>query len=285
MTGPFLKWPGGKRWLADSGCFPQPDEFRRYVEPFLGGGAIFFYLRPDRALLSDLNPNLVALYTVIRDRPGELFEEMICHEENHSKQYYYQIREFRPRSDIRRAARFLYLNRTCWNGLYRVNLDGDFNVPIGTKDSIMFDDEDFWEISKALRNAEIQCSDFEVIVDRCTSGDFLFIDPPYTVQHNYNGFLKYNEHIFSWDDQVRLRDSVERAVQRGAAIALTNADHSSIRALYADVCEYVQVNRHSKLAADATRRGLTSEALFIANITNRRLNRGKSASDARRTRC
>lgn len=268
MSESFLKWAGGKRWLASSGHLPIPTSYTRYVEPFLGGGAVFFHLKPHNALLSDLNSELICLYEVMRDDPDALYDVMSRHEEYHSKDYYYQIRGFTPRSQVQIAARFLYLNRTCWNGLYRVNLKGKFNVPIGTKDSVIFDDDDFWTISTLLKQAEIRRSDFEPIIDSCKKGDFLFVDPPYTVQHNLNGFLKYNEKIFSWDDQIRLRNAVERAIEREVSIVVTNADHKSIRDLYRDVCNYQQIGRYSKLAGDSSKRGKTSEALFTANISN-----------------
>ena len=266
MIQPFLKWAGGKRWLASSGLLPVPVAYSRYVEPFLGGGAVFFALLPEKALLSDLNEELILLYQVIRDDPAALYEKMEEHHERHSEKYYYSVRASSPRSEINRAAKFLYLNRTCWNGLYRVNLKGEFNVPIGTKSTVLFEDDDFDAVSSALKSAQIKCADFEGVVDSTVKGDFLFLDPPYTVQHNYNGFLKYNEKIFSWDDQVRLRDAVSRAVNRGVAVVLTNADHSSILELYDGICEYQRVKRASVLAASSTNRGFTTEALFTANI-------------------
>jgi len=266
MMQPFLKWAGGKRWLASSELFPVPNSYSRYVEPFLGGAAVFFALLPQKAYLSDLNEDLILLYEVIRDAPGALYEKMEEHQEFHNEEYYYNLRSSSPRSDINRAAKFLYLNRTCWNGLYRVNLKGQFNVPIGTKNTVLFDDDDFEAVSSALKSARIECSDFEAIVENTSRGDFLFLDPPYTVQHNYNGFLKYNEKIFSWEDQIRLRDAVARAAARGVSIVLTNADHASIRNIYNGVCDYRSVNRASVLAASAANRGITTEALFTANI-------------------
>lgn len=266
VTEPFLKWAGGKRWLANSDQLPIPVSYDRYIEPFLGGAAIFFHLAPARAILSDINAELIHLYTVLRDSPRELMELMQHHHRRHSSSYYYDVRSQVPEGGLERAARTMYLNRTCWNGLYRVNLKGTFNVPIGTKSKVVFDNEDFEGISRRLQRAELACCDFESTIAQATQGDFVFLDPPYTVRHNLNGFIKYNETLFGWEDQIRLRDAVASAIDRGAAVVVTNADHESVRELYAEICEYRSVTRVSVLASEAGRRGKTTEALFSANL-------------------
>jgi len=266
MTSPFLKWAGGKRWLVANDSLPIPAKYKRYVEPFLGSGAVYFHLKPPSALLSDSNEELIRLYKALRDAPAAMQSKMAVHQRNHCKEYYYKMRAAEPRSEVTRAARTLYLNRTCWNGLYRVNLAGEFNVPIGTKSSVVFEQDDFDAISSMLASAELRCSDFETIIDTCEKGDFLFVDPPYTVQHNLNNFLKYNERIFSWDDQVRLRDAIARAIGRSVCVVVTNADHASVRKLYRSMTRYKKLRRQSVLAGDASKRGGTSEALFYANI-------------------
>lgn len=265
MTNPFLKWAGGKRWLASSTLLPVPEQFDRYIEPFIGGGAVFFQLAPKQSILSDINQELINLYCVIRDFPVALEKQMVEHQASHSTAYYYKLRSHVPQGIIAQAARTLYLNRTCWNGLYRVNLQGKFNVPIGTKTSVIIEEESFVSLSEALQNAEILCQDFESAIEKAEKGSFVFIDPPYTVKHNLNGFLKYNEQIFGWADQVRLHSAVVAAADRSAAIVVTNADHESVRELYADF-EYKQLARASVLAADASKRGKTSEAMFLANL-------------------
>lgn len=266
MVEPFLKWAGGKRWLANTNQLPRPATFNRYIEPFLGGGAIFFHLHPQRAVLSDINYDLIQLYQVIRDYPDKLMKIMLAHHRAHNPEYYYEVRANIPLDIISRAARMMYLNRTCWNGLYRVNLKGAFNVPIGTKTTVVFNNDDFTGISERLAAAEIRCCDFEETVSEAQQGDYLFVDPPYTVRHNMNGFIKYNENLFSWNDQIRLRDAVVGAIKRGAAVVVTNADHESVRELYEDVCVYRSVTRASVLASETERRGKTTEALFSANI-------------------
>lgn len=163
--------------------------------------------------------------------------------------------------EVHRAAQFIYLNRTCFNGLYRVNLKGKFNVPIGTKVKVFDRFEDFSAISRILKRAEICHSDFEFIIDSAISGDFLFIDPPYTVKHNLNGFIKYNEKIFSWDDQVRLRDAIVRAAARGVIVLLTNAAHASVVALYEGIGTMRFVTRSSVLAGKKVARGSVDELI------------------------
>lgn len=261
---PFLKWAGGKRWLFDSEFKSKIPRFDRYVEPFLGGGAGFFALKPSRALLSDLNPDLINLYQVVRDRPRELRRAMQAHHERHCREYYYQTRDAKPRGRIQAAAWMLYLNRTCWNGLYRLNKNGEFNVPIGTKQMVYLDTDNFEALSELLSGAELTTSDFQQTIDQCGDGDLLFVDPPYTVKHNMNGFVKYNERIFCWADQERLRDALFDASARGASIILTNADHRSIRELYQGFGTHESVARRSVISGKADGRAEITELMVRA---------------------
>ena len=181
ITVPFLKWPGGKRWLIHRmiDCMPRIEG--KYIEPFLGGGAFFFALRPSCAKLSDINSELIETYIVMRDKPELLREKMLYHQNHHNKEYYYQMRSMKPITDIDRASRFLYLNRTCFNGMYRVNKKGDFNVPKGTKDHFVYDVESFEEYSSLLGNAEIEAKDFENAIKSANKNDLIFADPPYAM--------------------------------------------------------------------------------------------------------
>lgn len=258
---PFLKWAGGKRWLFDSKQFCLPPFEGCYFEPFLGGGAAFFANQPANAFLSDANARLIELYTVVRDDLEEFVCKLKKHAEAHSKEYYYEIRARKMNKPATRAAQFLYLNRTCWNGLYRENLRGQFNVPIGTKQTVIFETDDFPSWSNALSRKTITCQDFEATIDQAEHGDFIFADPPYTVRHNTNGFVKYNQNIFAWEDQIRLRNALERAALRGAQFAVTNADHESIRDLYAGFGTHRQVRRHSIIAGQSAHRSLSTELL------------------------
>lgn len=261
MLKPFLKWAGGKRWLLDKEQFALPQIEGRYFEPFLGGGAIFFATQPESSALSDANERLIELYTVIRDEVKELEFLLKQHAKLHCKNYYYEQRRKKFRKPTTRAAQFLYLNRTCWNGLYRENLKGQFNVPIGTKQTVIFDTDDFEAWSLALQNAQIECKDFEAAIDEAKEGDFVFADPPYTVRHNVNGFVKYNQNIFAWEDQVRLRDALKRASNRGVSFAMTNANHKSLHDLYAGFGKHESLSRHSVIAGQSAYRALSTELL------------------------
>ena len=261
---PFLKWPGGKRWLV-------PEIRQRigriegtYYEPFLGSAAVFFALAPTKAVLSDINSELVELFEAMRDSPAVLQERLSVHQTKHNKDYYYQTRAGRPEDVVDRAARMLYLNRTCFNGIWRVNHQGEFNVPIGTKTSIVFDGESFSEIAEVLTGVELHAQDFERTIKLAGHGDVIYADPPYTVAHNNNGFTKYNDKIFSWEDQIRLRDALKAARERGASAVVSNANHKSIRRLYQGFESVDVIRRNSVIAGIGEGRGPTSELLISA---------------------
>ena len=258
---PFLKWAGGKRWLFESGQFSLPVFSGRYIEPFLGGGAVFFEACPSDALLGDRNGRLIELYKVIRDEIDEFERLLQLHAISHSKAYYYAIRLRQLGKPVARAAQFMYLNRTCWNGLYRENKKGQFNVPIGTKQAVIFPKDDFKAWSEALQGTTLEKQDFEKSINAAKEGDFIFVDPPYTVRHNMNGFVKYNRKIFAWKDQIRLRDALKCAVGRGVSFAMTNADHESIRDLYCGFGRHTKLSRHSVVAGSSSHRSQSTELL------------------------
>lgn len=265
MLEPFLKWAGGKRWFVQRYATILPKKFNTYIEPFLGSGAVFFSLRPEKAILADINGELIETYRAIRDNWAMVFRELTKHHKHHSKEYYYKIRRSKPKSQCNRAARLIYLNRTCWNGLYRVNLKGEFNVPVGTKTNVLLSTDDFSRVSQLLQNAQLFDDDFQTVIDKAEKGDLIFVDPPYTVKHNDNGFIKYNEQLFSWDCQVRLSQCLRRAKNRGANIVLTNANSNSVKKLYEGSFKILSVDRHSIIAADGDNRKRVSE-LIITNI-------------------
>ncbi|ABW66631.1 DNA adenine methylase [Desulfosudis oleivorans Hxd3] len=225
-----------------------PSEYRTYIEPFVGSGAVFFHLNPEAAILSDKNKELINSYHAIKKDWRLVYAHLKNHNKNHSKDYYYKIRGSKPRSEFTKAARLIYLNRTCWNGLYRVNCKGEFNVPIGTKTNVILDTDNFHLISVTLSNTELLSDDFQNVIDKAQTDDFLFVDPPYTVKHKNNGFLKYNETLFSWEDQVRLKESLLQANSRKAKILLTNANHKSIINLYKNYFNIRTLTRKSIIA-------------------------------------
>ena len=260
---PFIKWAGGKRWLTADPTFSLPSFSGRYIEPFLGGAAVFFHTAPREAILSDVNPRLIEVYQTVRDDWRKVLLELKRLQRLHSKTFYYEERSRVRTTPHTRSAQFLYLNRTCFNGLYRENLKGIFNVPIGTKDKVIFEDESFAEVSAALTCAIIRTADFAETIGEASDGDLIFADPPYTTAHNMNGFVKYNQNIFSWQDQIRLKKVLLEAVERGAKVVLTNADHESIRELYSTHGEYRPIGRASVMAGKSAYRNKTTEAVYV----------------------
>ena len=262
-AAPFLKWAGGKRWLCQRHGHIFPNNFSKYIEPFLGSAAVYFCLQPKEAYLSDSNLRLIECYRQIMINHGEIHQILQNYQRLHSKQFYYEARSAVFEDPIIRAAQFIYLNRTCWNGLYRVNKNGAFNVPIGTKNCVLFSYDDFGEVSRRLFPAHISDDDFEDSIDHGETNDFIFVDPPYTVKHNLNGFVKYNQTIFSWDDQLRLKNSLDRAVKRGANFLMTNANHHSIKELYS-AYRQMPVDRTSILSGDPSYRSATKELIITS---------------------
>lgn len=260
---PVVKWPGGKRQLLPEILQHVPASYNRYFEPFFGGGALFFSLKPEQAFLGDLNEELVNFYLQLTQHCGEIIKQVKRLRKD--PESYYRIRQSRPRSSLGKAVRFFYLNRTCFNGLYRINKCGNFNVPFGGgKRTILNNVENLQAASKLLRKVTIVCRDFERTCSEVKGGDFVYFDPPYTVTHDNNAFLKYNSTIFSWDDQLRLRDLVLNLSERGAKVVVTNAAHSSIEKLYRGF-NIFRARRMSLLSAKSCARRSVSE-LIVTNF-------------------
>ena len=267
-SAPFLKWAGGKRWLATDAVELSPRRFNRYYEPFLGSAAMFFGLRPREALLSDINDELINCYNQIKADWSKIWNGLIRYSSRHSDEFYYKMRRKAFYDNQERAIRFLYLNRACFNGIYRVNKNGKFNVPKGSKDLLIYDYDNFEEVSEVIKNADCQCSDFEESINQARYRDFVFCDPPYTVTHSRNGFIRYNDKLFSWSDQIRLRDTLVRAHKRGAFTLLSNADFPGICQLYqGNGFRYTPISRRSFISAKLAARGVYGEVL----ISNYRL--------------
>jgi len=257
---PLLKWPGGKRNLLNDILPFVPPSFNRYFEPFFGGGALFFALQPKRAYLSDKNSDLVRAYSQVRDEPERVIREL--RKLKNSEREYYRVRPIVPKSDAARAARFIYLITLAFNGIYRVNLKGEFNVPYGYKTHLdPCDEKRIKAASAVLKSAVIRDLDFEKALSTADKGDFVYLDPPYTVAHGNNGFVKYNAKIFSWEDQLRLARVAKELAAKGCTVIVSNADHSSIRTLYSDFIE-ARVQRRSIIAASSDFRSRITECIF-----------------------
>lgn len=267
MATPFLKWAGGKRWFVSLKSELFPTKFNTYFEPFLGAGAVFFAINPEKAVLSDLNKSLILTYKAIKEDWKKVKTNLDIHHQKHSKTYYYETRKLTKLDKFENAAQFIYLNRTCFNGIYRVNSQGEFNVPIGTNNNVTLEKDNFEEISNSLSNVELLDSDFETVINRAKNNDFLFVDPPYTVRHNNNGFISYNEKLFSWDDQKRLAKALKRAKDRGVKLILTNADNINIKKLYEKKGFYLDsISRYSSISAQSSNRRQFDELLVCANL-------------------
>jgi len=262
-VNPFMKWAGGKRWLFKRYRHLFPDKIGRLIDPFLGGGSAFFLLQPESALLGDLNPDLIEMYECVRDYPRELAKRLAAYQKQHSPEFYYRVRSARPRKKLEKAARLLYLNRTCWNGLFRVNLKGEFNVPVGTKTKIFEAPDEFVRASETLLRATLSASDFADIIRKAKKGDVVFADPPYFDTHKkHDRFLKYNKNLFSWDDQIRLCEEVLSARSRGATCFITNPNNRALVRMYRSSGVVRILKRHSVLAGAASARRKNQEILI-----------------------
>jgi DNA adenine methylase len=234
--------------------------YNLYFEPFFGGGAIFFDLGPAKAILSDINPELMNCYEVTKGRPEALIAKLKTL--TNTEEAYYRIRASTPRTPVNRAARFLYLCTLSFNGIHRVNKAGKFNVPYGKKTHISpCDETKIHKVSSMLQSCELLCGDFETITNRARRGDCVYFDPPYTVAHGNNGFLKYNEKIFSWDDQLRLEEVARKLAKRGIRVVISNADHPSLRDLYSHFRVHT-IDRWSVIAGNSAGRKAITECVF-----------------------
>lgn len=267
-TAPLLKWPGGKRFLVPHLTPFIPTGFRRYFEPFLGSGALFFALRPPLAHLSDNNSELTNFFTVVRDKPAS-FKRSLSKLKN-SKDDYYNVRDWSPRTSVGRAARFIYLTNLSFNGIYRVNRLGQFNVPYGQRPHLKPIDPErrIYEASTALVGTTIATADFEDALGEASANDLVYLDPPYTVVHGNNGFVRYNEKVFSWQDQQRLASIVRDLIQRGCHILMTNADHPSIKELYSCLQSHTLIRSSCMSAASKHRRKVTELILTNTPVTS-----------------
>lgn len=259
---PFLRWAGGKSWLIKHLPSLLPvGGFNNYHEPFLGGGAFYLAVKPqNNSFLSDLNQDLVNTYVALRD---DLLA-VVCALEQHENTavHYYNIRETVPEHPAEKAARFIYLNQTSFNGIYRVNLDGKYNVPYGNRSKDFLDPDNLARVSEELQDTQIHCRDFADVVQRVLPGDLVFLDPPYTVSHNKNGFIKYNQRLFSLDDQRRLRQVIDFLKDTGVYYILTNAAHATIAEIFDNGDTRRELSRTNVIGGKKATRGRSTEYLF-----------------------
>lgn len=259
-ASPFLRWPGGKRLLARQMMADVPTSYGTYYEPFLGGAALFLSLRPKKAVLSDTNSELINCYRQVKKCPEELIGRLS--EMTNSESEYLRIRADSPSSDLARAARLIYLSNLSFNGIYRVNFEGRFNVPYGHRPHRRAAPPDaLRNAHRSLASARLRASDFDVVLNSAAPGDLIYLDPPYSVAHDNNGFVRYNARLFSWSDQERLALTAKRLGDLGCHVMVTNANHESVRALYPGFTAK-PLHRASTIAARVEDRGPVTELLL-----------------------
>lgn len=252
---PFLRWAGGKRWFVKYLSELNNLKIKNYYEPFVGGGSVFFSLNNYKsAFLSDLNPELIETYEAIRDNPLSVIRNLKSL--RNTEEDYYRIRSTNYDCQIERAAQFIYLNQTSFNGIYRVNKQGAFNVPYGKRDKKdIIEESNLIVISKKLQNVDLKCCDFESLIPKIKKNDLIFLDPPYTVAHERNGFIQYNQKIFSLEDQHRLAAFVEIIKDKKAYYILTNAKHDAVLEIYKNIENPVSLSRSSTVGGIGAKRG------------------------------
>lgn len=261
---PFLKWVGGKRQVLKKIRSLYPASIGRYYEPFVGGGAVFFDLRPSEATLSDTNRELVDCYTVVRDRVEELIEALAAHV--YEKDHYYAVRDLDPYDldPVARAARMIYLNKTGFNGLYRVNSKGKFNVPFGRYDNPSFCDErTLRACSECLAGQEIRRGSFEMVLGAARPGDFVYLDPPYIPLSKTANFTAYQRRGFGMDNQEKLAQVFDELASRGVSAMLSNSDVPWIHERYEDHNIRV-IKAVRQVNSDGSRRGPVGEVVVTS---------------------
>lgn len=270
---PFLKWAGGKSQLLAQYSELFPKTYRNYYEPFLGGGAVFFNLRPKRSFLSDINLEIINVYRCIRDQVEGIITQLHHHYLHHDESYYYDVRSrveetaewFWTGNNVERAARILYLNKTCFNGLYRENSKGHFNVPIGRyKNPSIYDPDLLRACAKQLKTARIEPVGFEDVLRRArSSNDFVYFDPPYQPLNQTSSFTSYTRYSFNEADQIRLRDTFERLRDRGVHVMLSNSDCEFIRDLYSGFNIHT-IYASRNINSQGSKRGKITEVLVTS---------------------
>ena len=268
---PFVKWAGGERQILDKLIKYVPEDFNTYYEPFVGGGALFFELSPKNAVINDSNEELINVFRCIKDEEKltKMCNELNHHEANHSEEYYYKIRnidrdknKFNRLSDYKRAARTIYLNKACFNGLYRVNSKGEFNVPFGKKLKVnTYEGQNIGIIHAYLNfnNIKILSIDFEEAVKDAKEGDFIYFDPPY--DSDTSTFNSYTEDGFSKDEQIRLSNVFKNLSDRGCFVMLSNHNTVLINELYKDFYIH-KITAKRNINSNGKKRGKVEEVII-----------------------
>jgi len=270
---PFVKWAGGKRQLIPQIEKHLPDKFSSYFEPFLGGGALLFHILYEnqnlKGYVSDLNSDLVLAYITIRDKLDDLLKSLQKHSDNYfsnSKSYYYSIRESTPKNQVDKVSRLLFLNRTCFNGLYRVNSKGKFNVPLGRySNPNIVQEENLKYVNQFLNQNKItiKCQDFSSTVESVKKGDFVYFDPPYQPVSKTANFTSYTNSNFTFNDLKRLAKVSNQLAKRGVNVLLSNSSSKQVLDLFATTdWEIVEIKANRAINSDSHKRTGHSELLI-----------------------
>lgn len=279
LVSPILKWVGGKRQLLDEIRPLIPKKYSAYVEPFVGGGAVLFDLQPKKAIINDLNKELINVYEVVKDNVEELIEHLEIHNEKNEEEYFYEIRkldrseDFETMDKIQKAARIIYLNKTCYNGLYRVNSSGQFNSPYGRyKNPNIVNSATLRAVSKFFNNNDILISngDYKETLKNLEKDAFVYLDPPYMPISTSSSFTGYTEGGFGLKQQEELKKECDKLNERGIKFILSNSDCKTIRELYEDSYNIKIVKAKRSINSKANKRGEINEVLIY--------NYGKSKS-------
>ena len=270
---PFLKWVGGKNQLIQQYLPHFPESYRRYYEPFVGGGAIFFRLQPQQSFLADINIELVNVYRCVKEQVEELITLLEDHQALHGQEHFYAVRSqltisddwFLEGNNLERAARLIYLNKTCFNGLYRENSKGQFNVPIGSYEKPTICDSELLRVaSSALQSAQIERSSFDAVLSHAKSPeDFVYFDPPYYPISSTSKFTSYSRYSFSEADQIRLKEVFAELSDRGVKVMLSNSDCPFVRELFQKFNIHT-INATRNINCNAEKRGKITEVLVTS---------------------
>lgn len=273
---PILRWAGGKSHLIPSLLKLLPDSWHRYVEPMVGGGALFFHLAPPRALLADINDELMNFYRVLRDHPDDLITRLM--ELKPSRKIYYLLRNQEYKGQLDRAIRFAYLNRLCWNGLFRVNKQGRFNVPIGDRlPRYLWSENDLRRAATALGTAQLLTADFSETLKQVRKGDLVFIDPPYPRGAKRDlGFNRYSSSVFSLQHHEKLGKLIRAISTSGARVIITLSHSPKITGRYPKALREFKVISKTLISSKSTTRGHVREAVLLNYLPKYQVDRSLS---------
>ena len=268
LIAPVVKWVGGKRQLMNQIDALLPKKISTYYEPFIGGGAVLFYLKPQKAVVSDLNGELINLYTVIKNNTDELIEDLKRHK--NESQYFYEIREqdrdksiFDKLTNVERASRLIYLNKTCFNGLFRVNSSGEFNTPFGNyKNPNIVNEPTLRAVSNYFNKADVAfcCQDYAITLQEAKKGSFAYLDPPYDPVSDTSSFTGYNKGGFNRNEQIRLKEACDKLDSKGVKFLLSNSSTKFIKDLYKGY-DIITVQAKRSINSVAEKRGEIEEVL------------------------